>query len=1316
VDKKLATQAQPTAQAQSVPTEPTQSEPTAQAQSVPTEPTVVDVITTGASKRIASKDPLPVVVAIGASAGGLEAFSKLLAALPLDSGMAFVLVQHLDPTHESLLTELLGRTTGLKVTEIVDGLSVEANQVFVIPQNANLTIKHGVLRLTAPTADRGPPSSIDAFMASLAQDLGHRAIGVVLSGTISDGTLGLEAIKVAGGITFAQDPKTARFDSMPSSAIAAGVVDFVLAPEQIASELARLAKQPYLRQVVSAKSKAGLDLVQADQVNYEAADHQAADHQAADHQADHEAADHQADHEAADHQADHEAADHEAADHQADPKALERILTLLRDGRGVDFSLYRSTTVGRRIDRRMLLAGAASMQQYAERLQTQPAELEALYQDLLIGVTSFFRDPHVFEYLQREIFGGLVTDRTPDKPLRMWVGGCSSGQEAYSLAIAFLEFTAKAGLDVPLQIFATDLNEAALEKARAGLYPSALLHAVSKERLKRFFTEQPDGSYRIGSLVRKLVVFARQNVFSDPPFSRLDLISCRNLLIYLDPLLQARVIPTFHHALKVGGVLLLGASETVGRFSNLFVPLDNRSRLYRKLDATNRIASIGALSGLPTAKPRAEPPTVGASDPDSQREADQLLLARYAPAGVMVDDSLEVIHFRGSTGRFLEPATGKASFNLLRLARDGLMVPLRNLIERARQEQQAVREEALGFLHDGRSMTVNLEVVPLKRPGCLLVLFELAAQPASQPASQPSQPQATPTKAQAAESSRVATLSRELLEEREYLRLVQEQHEDASDRLQAINEELQSSSEEFQSVNEELETAKEELESSNEEMQTLNDELMGRNSELAQVNSDLVNFQVSAKLSLISVGPDLKVRRFTSQAETNLRLRAADIGQPVGHLRHQFNSTDLPDLEALIATVIESGTPLEREVRDRSGLWFLLRIRPYLTTEHQIDGATLVLFGIEKLKQAQFERQRLQQETEAIFESIKDGLIAINHDWIITFINSTGVIMSGKQRAEMIGQLYWQVFPETVGTRFSISYRKAMSERVMVEFEEYYQPLERQYAIRVVPVAAGITIFWRDMTARHRAELLVEAAQTQLRAFAESQRRFLADAAHELRTPLAVIQGNMEVLERFPNMLATERNEAIGDSAREAARLGRLVNDLLSLARGDAGDHLHLEPLELLPIVEETLREAQKLAVGRQLTANQLKPCRILGNRDKLKQLTLILLDNALKYAPDGGRVTLELRHQGSHAELRIVNTGPTISPQDLEHIFERFYRTDASRSRQTGGTGLGLPIARWIAEQHGGTVELESEAGVGTTGIVRLPLLQAAETVGFNQ
>ncbi len=1182
---------------------------------------------------------LPVVVGIGASAGGLEAFSKLLKALKPDTGMAFVLLQHLERSHDSLLSELLARTTSMKVIEIIDGISLFANCVYVIPPNVSVVMKRGVLRLLPRPAGRELHQPINEFFSSLSQARLHQAIGVVLSGTASDGTVGLEAIKAAGGITFAQRPESARSPAMPRSAIKAGVVDFVLSPEEIAAKLVSLAQDPYLGKANKRQARAKPSAAASSDDGFEA------------------------------------------------------ILHLLQDAKDVDFSLYRSTTIGRRIRRRMLLDSMTSTTRYIEHLRSQPAALELLYQDLLIGVTSFFRDAHVFECLQKTVFPELLKDRAADDVLRIWVSGCSTGQEAYSLGMAYLECMALAKVNIPLQIFATDLNAPMLEKARAGWYSAASMENVSPERRKRFFSEEKDG-WRISEAVREKIIFSKQNVFADPPFSRMDLVTCRNLLIYLEPALQSRVIPTLHYALKPQGVLLLGASETVGRFEDLFGVLDQSCRFYSKRLVSSRIPKLeGRIVKSVVSKQEPTASVVSASTVQTGREVDHLLLLRYAPSSVVVNDALEVVQFRGSTSQFLEAPSGKATFNLLKMAREGLMLPLRRLTDQARQENRVVRLEHLRYSYNGAVVAINLEVQPLKQPGCLLVLFEVLPElPAAQPTAEPQ-----------TQTRQLEDLNRELLESREYVRFIQRQNEDENEQFQAANAEMQSSGEELQSLNEELETAKEELESTNEEIQTLNQELTVRNAELLRLNTVLTNFQSSAELAIVAVSLDLEVQRFTPQAERTLGLRNTDLGQPIGRLSHLLN---LPDLEELVLTVITQEKPTDCEVRDRDGRWFLLRIRPYYTPENDIDGAVLVLFEMDALKRAELERERLQQQTEVVFESLADGLLALSHDWMITYINANGARLANRSKETMLGRNYWSIFPEVIDTVFETGYRKAMTERVTVDLEAYYPALAAQFEVRAVPVETGITVFFRDVTTRHETEILVAETKEKLRVLAESQQRFLADAAHELRAPLAVIQGNLEVLERFPEMPAPDRLEAISDSAREATRLAQLANDLLALARGDAGDGLRLEPLELAALVSETLLGATYLDIQNQLELGTIESALVLGDANKLKQLVLILLDNAMKYSPEGGKVSLSLQHQTSHAELRVSDSGQGIDEADLERVFERFYRTDTSRSRQTGGTGLGLPIARWISEQHHAKLWLESQVGVGTTAVLRLPLM----------
>ncbi|MCX6924921.1 MAG: chemotaxis protein CheR, partial [Verrucomicrobia bacterium] len=575
------------------------------------------------------------IVGVGASAGGLEAFMELLKHLPADSGLGFVLVQHLDPAHESALTQLLGRVSAMPVSEVVNGQAVLPNHVYVIPPNAALSIQQGVLMIHPRQQTGGAQRSIDDFFQSLAEDQHERAIGVVLSGTATDGTLGLEAIKAEGGITFAQDGKSAKYDSMPQSAAAAGCVDFVLSPENIARELVQVARHPYMASVGTSPVP-------------------------------------------------------------ADPDALIKILLLLRNGFGVDFSLYKAATIQRRLARRVVLKKLTTLEAYADSLRGNAAELGALYADMLISVTSFFRNPEAFEALQQIVFPKLLAPRR-EEPVRIWVPGCSTGQEAYSLAMSIEEYCGgqTPGHAPRLQVFATDLNEAVLEKARRGLYLKNLVPEDSPERLRRFFVEE-NGGYRVSKHIRELCVFARQNILCDPPFSRMDLISCRNLLIYLASGAQKKILPAFHYALKPDGFLFLGASETVGTFSDLFECADKHQKIFAKKPGLTPAFRLPVSRRQPAATPPL--PSAGSgrapegiqAEPSAQREADRVTLKQFGPPGVLVNAEFQVLEFRGSTGAYLELPPGKVSYDLLRMARDGLAPPLRAALNKAKQEDRPV--------------------------------------------------------------------------------------------------------------------------------------------------------------------------------------------------------------------------------------------------------------------------------------------------------------------------------------------------------------------------------------------------------------------------------------------------------------------------------------------------------------------------------------------------------------------------------------------------------------------------------------------------
>jgi two-component system CheB/CheR fusion protein len=826
------------------------------------------------------------VVAMGASAGGLEAFTALLRNLPADTGMGFVLIQHLDPKHESMLVDLLSKSTPMPVDQASDGVSVRPNHIYVIPPNASMQIVSGVLRITERPPGRGVQMPVDVFFRSLAEDMKERAIAVVLSGTSSDGSLGLEAIKGEGGIAFAQDTRTAKYDGMPRAAVGTGHVDFIMPPEGIARELARIAHHPYVR--------AGEDPAEAPG----------------------------------------------SVDTRAQP--LARIFSLLRAATSVDFSLYKNTTIRRRIARRMALHKIEKLEEYVTLLEQNRSELETLYREILIKVTAFFRDPDSFVALKNKVLPEIATRLPQEAPIRVWVPGCATGEEAYSIAIVLIEFMRERNLNTAIQVFATDVNEEALERARAGIYMENISLDVSPERLRRFFVKH-DGGFQVSKTVRDVCVFARQNVAKAPPFSKLDMISCRNLLIYLEPALQKRIIPMFHYALKQHGFLLLGGSETIGAFADLFEVADKTQRIYakRQMLRPQRFdfepgAFVKGGPAFPVGHPQHEAPV-----PDLQKEADRLVLSQYGPAGVIVNGDFEVIHFRGKTSAYLEPAPGKASLNLLKMLHEGLLLEVRNAVQKVKRTGDAVRKKNIPTKQPHGFKDVDFDVLPLQptpEGRHFLVLFrDSEAVPSA----------AGKDRRSKAEDGQVEQVQHELVATRQYLQAIIEEQEATNEELQSANEEILSSNEELQSINEELETAKEELQSTNEELTTVNEELQNRNGELSQINDDLNNLLSSVNIAIVMLSADLRIRRFTPIAGRILNLIATDIGRPITDLRSAIH---VPDLGDLIGEVLETVTPRERDVADRDGHRYSLAVRPYRTSDNRIDGAVLTLMDTDSIR------------------------------------------------------------------------------------------------------------------------------------------------------------------------------------------------------------------------------------------------------------------------------------------------------------------------------------------------------------------------------
>ena len=811
----------------------------------------------------------------------------------------------------------------MPVREIVNKQRIEPGHMYVLPPDFDVTIeKRRVLRLTRRLAGKHLHLPIDHFFESLARVEGEKAIGIVLSGTGSDGTAGLAAIKAAGGKTFAEAEASAKYFGMPGSAIASGCVDAVLTPGDLARELGLLADRTQGKSEPPQAPQAPKPKIPAEPL-----------------------------------------------------EGFQRIFELLKEHSSVDFSRYKDSTLRRRISRRMMLQQIDRTAQYTRFITSNPAELEALFNDLLINVTGFFRDPSTFEALKRKILPKILKKKGEE--IRVWVPGCATGEEVYSLAICLMETVGRGAGKVKVRLFGTDLSDIAIAKARAGVYPESISKRVSPARLRRFFTKTGAG-YQVHRMIREMCTFARQNLFQDPPFSRVDLISCRNVLIYLGPALQNKCIPIFHYALVPGGYLMLGPSETIGSFSDLFTPVDKGSKIYasnpalQRTDAAFSTKKTFAIPGSGEKEPAVKP---GESDSSVgiRQQADKILLANYSPSSVVVDSRLQVLQFRGHTGPYLEHVQGAASLNVLQMARPSLAVDLRAAMHKALKQDVAVRKEGVILRRNGESREIQLDVIPFGIPGhderWLLILF------AERGAPHETGPSSTQRgKTGVGRIGEAERLRRELQATKESLQAIIEEQEATNEELKSANEEIESSNEELQSTNEELETAKEELQSTNEELTTLNDELSNRNIELAAVNNDLNNLLSSINLPIVMVDNALMVRRVTPLAQKLLNLIPADVGRRVTDVKPNI---DLPDMERMIEEVIDTLSSREREVRDTAGKWHLLRIRPYRTAENKIDGAVITFVDIDDIKRTAASLE-IAQYAEAIVETVKQPILVLD--------------------------------------------------------------------------------------------------------------------------------------------------------------------------------------------------------------------------------------------------------------------------------------------------------------------------------------------------
>jgi two-component system, chemotaxis family, CheB/CheR fusion protein len=1264
----------------------------------------------------------------------------------------------------------------MPVFEVRGGMRVLPNNVYVIPTNVDISLVDGSFRVGPKARVRGRDLAIDHFFVSLANQYKTRAIGIVLSGTMSDGALGLRAIKAEGGVTFAQDDESARFRDMPRAAVAAGAVDFVASPPKIAGELARMGRHPYVR---PAPRKPEPEL--------------------------------------------------ELADHT-------RILSVLRTATGVDFTGYRQTTVKRRIARRMALKKIESVKKYLEVLRKEPGEAHALYEDILITVTAFFRDAEVFKSLKGFVFPALLKSRPANLPIRIWAPGCSTGEEVYSIAICLFEALQVTDTNPPIQIFATDVSEMAIEKARAGIYLENSMVNVSPERVKRFFSKR-DGSRQVSKSIRDVCIFARQNITSDPPFSNLDLISCRNLLIYLEPVLQKRVIPLLHYALRSNGYLLLGNAETISGFADLFTPVDRSHRIFLKRAGISRMP-VDFRRGAAAPGPAEGGPALMAPEVtpvDLQKEADRVVLGRYAPAGVLVNEGYEVVQFRGRTSPYLEAASGAASFNVLKMAREGLLVTLRSALLKAKKTRKTVRSQGVHVRQNGDFRTVALEVVPMREDATgivhYLVLFEETERPRK-----PEPPGATAKTAKTgarASHETIVKLEQELTATKDYLQSIIEEQEASNEELKSANEEILSSNEELQSTNEELETAKEELQSTNEELTTVNEELQNRNAELTQVNNDLQNLFTGTNLAVVMLDAGGRLRRFTPQAEKLLNLLPTDRGRRMKDIKPNLR---ISDLDEVLSGVIDDVETREREVQDQDGKSYLMRVRPYRTMDNRIDGAVIAFFDIDPIKRSLEQVNRARDYAEALVETVREALVVLTANLRVRTANEAfyrmfqasplqtegkpllelsdldrrapelrGLLERTLREKETVRDLEASIETDALGKKIlrmnarrvrlpgeseplallaieDITERKRVEDALRLSETRYRLVFETaREGIWVMDARTGVLLdvnpFLQDLLGYSREELLghkpwdlglyedAEAARSRFEAHLaggfgfeqevclktktglpvyvetvtntytvgdrlvtqatlrdvtertklqdqvrqmqklDSIGRLAGGVAHDFNNLLNIISAHVALLAR--DGLAPDRRAESAQSIEKAVERGTaVVRQLLTFARKT---DVAFEPTDVNEVVGEVasmLRETfpKEIRVVTKLTD---APARVRADPNQLHQALLNLAVNARDAMSQGGTLTLgtdvvsgeTLRSKfpeasgSSYVELCVADTGGGMDAPTRRRIFEPFFTTKGDK-----GQGLGLAVVYGIVNAHRGWIDLETEAGKGTT------------------
>jgi two-component system, chemotaxis family, CheB/CheR fusion protein len=1159
--------------------------------------------------------------------------------------MAFVLIQHLDPTHASMMVDLLAGHTPMPVQQAADGMSLEREHVYLIPPGSYLSIRDGALRLSEPLERHGARLPYDFFLRSLAEELGERAICVILSGTGGDGSLGLKAVKKKGGLVIAQDPDEAEYDGMPRSAILTGAVDLVLPVAKLPETLAKYGRQL----VLNGERRKGLE-----------------------------------------------------PDHP--PDRLAEIVDLLRTKAAHDFSLYKPGTLVRRIERRMALAGADDSGGYLDRLRQDPGELELLAKDLLINVTSFFRDSSAFEFLVNEVIPDLVHRHSLDWPLRVWVAGCSTGEETYSLAMLFLEEIAAAKRNIKLQVFASDVDEEAVALAREGRYSESIAAGVSSARLARFFTQE-DHSYRVVPELRETVVFTTQDVLADPPFSRLDLISCRNLLIYLRPEAQEKVLLLFHFALREGGILVLGNSETVASLNDRFEPISKTQRIYRQIgqrrpgEVDFPIGSGGARTLWPG---RTRP---AAAQGISARDLTQrLLLEAYAPASVLVNRKHECLYFSGPADRYLRVAAGEPSRDLIALAREGLRNRLRTAIQRASREHALAITTGAQVSFGGSAVAVRIEVHPVQSDREELLLVSFFDEPGREPGRAVESPN---------DLSRTAELERELDATRKELHSAIHELEIANEEHKAINQEAMSANEEFQSTNEELMTSREELQSLNEELTALNSQLQETLERQRSTSNDLQNILDSSGVATLFLDTDLNIRFFTPAAKSLFRVIATDIGRPLADLARRIND---PALLADSGAVLAGHVPPNRAVEADNEAWYTRRILPYRTQDAQVAGVVITFADISERKTAERAIEAARSYSDSIINTIRQPLVVLDEELYVISASRAFYSTFSVEPEQTVGR---QLDAVDEG-RLDIAALRVFLDRLrngegVTEDHEIVVDLPPRgmrsllvsaLEIRDEPLTTRkILLALEDITERKHAAQALEAAKRQAEQANLGKSRFLAAASHDLRQPLQTISLLHELLAKKVKDETTLN--LVGRLDETVSTMSSMLDTLLDINQLEAG--IVRREMVNFPInaLLEHLRTQFSFHAAAHGLGWRVVPSSLSVRSDPrlLEQMIRNLLSNAVKYT-NKGKILLGCRRRGDKLRIEIWDTGIGIPEEELTAIFGEFHQLDNLARERSKGLGLGLAIVERLADLLGHAVDVRSRPGKGSAFAVEVPLL----------